>query len=49
MEKSSGETLYVNPLPDSKALRFDDITADVTDWRNTLWNGYYGVEMGLKE
>ena len=49
MEQSDNETLYVDPLPDSKALRFDDLTKDVTDWRNTAWSGYYGVEMALKE
>ena len=44
-----GETLYVDPLPESKALRFDDVTTDETDWRNGGWFDYYGYKIAIRE
>lgn len=36
------EVIYVDLLPYSRLLRFDDISSDTEDWRNTAWRDYYG-------
>lgn len=36
------EVIYVDSLPYSRLLRFDDISSDTEDWRNTAWRDYYG-------
>ena len=40
---STDQILYVRPLPESQLLKFDDITGDIDDWRNSAWTKYYGV------
>lgn len=45
----AGEILVVSPLPDSYNLKFDDITEDIDDWRNSQWYGYYGVRTIVSE
>ena len=44
VKSADSEPVVVAPLPESKALRFADITDDVTHWRNEYWESYYGVK-----
>ena len=43
-DASAGETLYVGPLPESKALRFDDENEDTFAWFD-----YYGSRIETRE
>ena len=37
--------MYTKELPYSKNLRFDDVSDDLEDWRNTAWEDYYGIKI----
>lgn len=45
---NSKDTLVFKPLTKSELLRFDDITADVTDWRNKSFSRFYGMPAMVK-
>lgn len=49
MKNSKSDIVEVEPLPDSKILKFDDITTDINDWRNSSWSKYYGVKTIIKQ
>lgn len=42
---TKGDILYTKGLPYSKNLRFDDVSDDLEDWRNTAWEDYYGIKI----
>lgn len=44
-EISDNHTIEVNQLPNSKILKFDDISFIRDDWRNATWNDYYSTSM----
>jgi len=41
MENSNDEIIKVEKLPENELLRMDDITNDIEDWRNKVWEDYY--------
>lgn len=43
------EAIYVDPLPYSTLLRFNDISSDIEDWRNIAWRDYYGKTLVIKQ
>ena len=47
--RGSGRLVEVDPLIDSKNLKFDDIASDLNDWRNQSWSEYYQVDTIVKE
>lgn len=48
-ERNSIEVLKFKPLPQSELLRFDDLSANVDDWRNVAWYQYYGIKCIVNE
>lgn len=46
MEQSPiGTIIYVGELPDSKMLKFSDLSADTEFWTNAAWGDYYSVDV----
>lgn len=49
LERDDIDVLEVDPLPESKVLKFDDIYDDITSNRNNSWKNYYGKRIKLKD
>ena len=47
--RESGKLVEVDPLIESKNLKFDDISTDLNDWRNQSWSEYYLVDTVVKQ
>lgn len=46
MEQSpKGAVIYVDELPESKMLKFSDLSADTEFWTNAAWGDYYSVDV----